>query len=223
VKTISTKEVLLRQSEVFQRISVHALLDAIEVGEDDRLESKGSHSSTLLLDVRSFEEFQMFHLKDALCFPLINLNQDKIIVELYRFKNAAGKRIVVYDEGEAIAAQAATKLCEKGFDNCFVLTGGLKKLAKEYVHLLEGDVPERLIPKTDLKLKSPAERRERRRRSMEASLLSSPRGSSFGSSQSTISMSSTVSHQSSFARAARWKDDTQRHRELISRLHHTTK
>lgn len=39
-------------------------------------------------------------------------------------KNAEGRIIIVYDEDERIASQAATTMCERGFENLFMLSGG---------------------------------------------------------------------------------------------------
>lgn len=39
-------------------------------------------------------------------------------------KNASGKIIIVYDEDERIASQAATTMCQRGFENLFMLSGG---------------------------------------------------------------------------------------------------
>lgn len=39
-------------------------------------------------------------------------------------KNALGKIIIVYDEDERIASLAATTMCERGFENLFMLCGG---------------------------------------------------------------------------------------------------
>ncbi len=39
-------------------------------------------------------------------------------------KNASGKIIILYDEDERIASQAATTMCERGFENLFMLSGG---------------------------------------------------------------------------------------------------
>lgn len=39
-------------------------------------------------------------------------------------KNTPGKIIIVYDEDERIASQAATAMCERGFENLFMLCGG---------------------------------------------------------------------------------------------------
>ncbi|KAF3855260.1 hypothetical protein F7725_023315 [Dissostichus mawsoni] len=40
-------------------------------------------------------------------------------------KNASGKIIIVYDEDERIASQAATMMCERGIENLYMLSGGL--------------------------------------------------------------------------------------------------
>ncbi len=39
-------------------------------------------------------------------------------------KNASGKIIILYDEDERIASQAATTMCERGIENLFMLSGG---------------------------------------------------------------------------------------------------
>lgn len=43
-------------------------------------------------------------------------------------KNAAGKIIIVYDEDERIASQAATNMCQRGVENLFMLSGGTVSL-----------------------------------------------------------------------------------------------
>lgn len=53
-----------------------------------------------------------------------------VIVNLTRDtsqKNAAGRIIIVYDEDERTAGQAATAMCQRGFDNLFLLSGGKVK------------------------------------------------------------------------------------------------
>lgn len=39
-------------------------------------------------------------------------------------KNARGRIIIIYDEDERIAIQAATAMCQRGFENLFMLSGG---------------------------------------------------------------------------------------------------
>lgn len=55
------------------------------------------------------------NVKDS--YTLADLNR-------HRQKNAAGKIIIVYDEDERIASQAATTMCQRGFENLFMLSGG---------------------------------------------------------------------------------------------------
>ncbi|RXM99165.1 Coatomer subunit gamma-2 [Acipenser ruthenus] len=47
-------------------------------------------------------------------------------------KNASGKIIILYDEDERVASQAATTMCERGFENLFMLSGGLKVIAQKF-------------------------------------------------------------------------------------------
>ena len=54
----------------------------------------------LLLDMRDQEEYQMFHIKEALNYPAPNIGRDKIIPELYRFKHQPDKLIVIYMSDE---------------------------------------------------------------------------------------------------------------------------
>ena len=41
----------------------------------------------LLLDMRDPDDYQLFHIKESLSYPAPNIGRDKIIPELYRFKN----------------------------------------------------------------------------------------------------------------------------------------
>jgi centrosomal protein CEP41 len=42
----------------------------------------------LLLDLRDPEEYELWRIKEAINFPAPNIARDKVIPELYRFKNA---------------------------------------------------------------------------------------------------------------------------------------
>ena len=61
----------------------------------------------LLLDMRDQEEYQMFHIKEAINYPAPNIGRDKIIPELYRFKNQPDKLIVIYMSDERKGTQVA--------------------------------------------------------------------------------------------------------------------
>jgi centrosomal protein CEP41 len=41
----------------------------------------------LLLDMRDPEEYSLYHIKEALNYPAPNIGRDKIMPELFRFKN----------------------------------------------------------------------------------------------------------------------------------------
>ncbi|XP_030877246.1 centrosomal protein of 41 kDa, partial [Leptonychotes weddellii] len=57
-------------------------------------------------------------------------------------KNAHGKVIILYDDDERLASQAATTMCERGFENLFMLSGGLKVLAQKFPEgLITGSLP----------------------------------------------------------------------------------
>lgn len=54
----------------------------------------------LLLDMRDPEDYALFHVKEALNFPAPNIGRDKIIPELFRFKNQPDKLIIIYMSDE---------------------------------------------------------------------------------------------------------------------------
>lgn len=99
-------------------------------------------TSFLLLDLREPEDYDFWRIKDAINYPAQNISRDKIIPELFRFKNKADKLIVVYMNDERKGCAAANMLTEKGYENVFLLSGGIEKFNEEFHHLVEGrDVP----------------------------------------------------------------------------------
>jgi centrosomal protein CEP41 len=95
----------------------------------------------LILDVRDEEAFEQCHLMDARNFPASNIRHDKMTAEILSYKNRDGHLIVLYDEDERNAAPAATALVQKGFDNIYLLSGGLRKIVDNAPHMVEGDLP----------------------------------------------------------------------------------
>ena len=86
----------------------------------------------LILDLRTPEDFEACHLLQARSFPQRLLMQDKSTVELHRYRNAEGKLIVLYDDCERLAAAAAHQLVHRGYENVFVLTGGLASFGEKF-------------------------------------------------------------------------------------------
>lgn len=64
-------------------------------------------SEFLLLDLRDPEEFDLFHIKEALSYPAPNIMRDKITPELFRFKNIPGKLIIIYHFDEKPGCETA--------------------------------------------------------------------------------------------------------------------
>jgi centrosomal protein CEP41 len=62
------------------------------------------NTTFLLLDLRQPEEYKEWHIRESINFPAVNIARDKTIPELFRFKNAEDKLIVIYmnDERQGI-------------------------------------------------------------------------------------------------------------------------
>jgi len=80
----------------------------------------------LLLDLRDPDEYDLYRIKEALNYPAANIARDKVIPELYRFKNKSDKLIIVYMGDERKGCQAANLFVEKGYENLFLLSGGVE-------------------------------------------------------------------------------------------------
>ena len=103
-------------------------------------------TSFLLLDLREPEEYDFWRIKESINYPVMNIARDKMIPELFRFKNKANKLIIVYMNDERRGVAAANLLSEKGFENVFLLSGGIENFNEEFHHLVEGrEVP---VPRT---------------------------------------------------------------------------
>lgn len=107
MKILSTKEFLRRQNELFDRIKASDLMQLLN--SIDREES-----NLLLLDSREVSDFQNCRIQTAVSYPLVNLHQDRITGDMYKFKNSDSKLIVVYDDDERVASVAARALVERG-------------------------------------------------------------------------------------------------------------
>lgn len=104
----------------------------------------------ILLDLRDEDEYKKFHIKEAISFPAPNISRDKIFSQLLRFKNHPDKIIAIYMNDERSGTQYAKLLHEKGFDNIYLISGGIEGFLESHYDLVEGtDVPQK--PKTDTK------------------------------------------------------------------------
>ncbi|XP_078533655.1 centrosomal protein of 41 kDa isoform X1 [Lissotriton helveticus] len=103
----------------------------------------------LLLDVRDRDAYEQCHVIGAYSYPIAMLSRtmNPYTNEILEFKNAHGKIIILYDEDERIASQAASTMCERGFENVFMLSGGLKVIAQKFPEGLNtGSFPPSCLP-----------------------------------------------------------------------------
>ncbi|NWX47976.1 CEP41 protein, partial [Steatornis caripensis] len=98
----------------------------------------------LLLDVRDRDAYDQCHIVGAYSYPIAMLSRtmNPYTNSILEYKNAHGKIIILYDNDERLASQAATTMCERGFENLFMLSGGLKVLAQKIPEgLITGSLP----------------------------------------------------------------------------------
>ncbi|KAM9854155.1 centrosomal protein of 41 kDa [Aulostomus maculatus] len=107
----------------------------------------------LLLDVRDRELYDCCHIVSAHSFPISMLARtiNPYSKDVLEYKNAEGKIIIVYDEDERIASQAATIMCQRGFENLFMLSGGLRIVARKFPEgMTTGSIPASCLPSPTL-------------------------------------------------------------------------
>ncbi|XP_032232310.2 centrosomal protein of 41 kDa B isoform X2 [Nematostella vectensis] len=103
----------------------------------------------LLLDLRDKEAFDKCHIIGALHYPssMLSRSYNYFTKEILIFKNKLGKIIILYDEDERLAAPAATTFVQREVDNVFMLSGGLKVLAKKFAQgMITGTLPASCLP-----------------------------------------------------------------------------
>lgn len=76
-------------------------------------------------------------------FPGRFIKQDKIIPQLFHYKNKDNKIIIVYHFDEKKGIDYVNELFEKGYDNIYLLSGGIEAFGMEIGEGLEGkNVPQ---------------------------------------------------------------------------------
>jgi centrosomal protein CEP41 len=170
VELQSNQMMVKRRGELFKRISSANLVKLIksvavsDVSEETKIAPEDSasqasrfsvftldgevktHEDFVLLDLRDPEEYVATHIRYALSFPAPNVTRDRILPEMFRIKNQPGKLIIVYAQDERPGVENAQKLAQRGFENVFLVTGGLEEFAKQYSQYLEGNHVRRVNP-----------------------------------------------------------------------------
>lgn len=168
IKTVTSRQYHSRRDEIFRRVPpalLHELLEEYEGNAQEdvtlvdadagfaagpRVASYTEKSEPtyerpyLILDVRPQREFMQAHVVQARPFPATLLNQDRITPEIHRFRNRESSLIVLYAWDERAAAEAAERFIQRGYENIFVLSGGLAAFAAASPAFVEGTLPPEL-------------------------------------------------------------------------------
>lgn len=92
--------------------------------------------------MREEQDYNQYHIKESISFPQTHLNRDKFPATIYSFKNKEDKMIIFYHLDEKASIPLGQLLFEKGFNNIFLLTGGVEDFIKDHRDLVEGkDIP----------------------------------------------------------------------------------
>ncbi|XP_033940744.1 centrosomal protein of 41 kDa [Pseudochaenichthys georgianus] len=166
----------------------------------------------LLLDVRDRDHFDRCHIISSHSFPiaLLSRTMNPYTKDVLQYKNASGKIIIVYDEDERIASQSATVMCERGFENLYMLSGGLKVIAQKFPEgLTTGSLPTSCLSSPSKGKKSsvpkpplPAAEKSWRFASDDLSKIQDQLEENLVPSNSNSRMSSRVSSGSSLSKAS---------------------
>lgn len=93
----------------------------------------------ILIDMREESEFEKYRIKDAVNFPSVLIPRDKFPQQMYALKNRPDKLIIVYHCDDKNGVDVAKALYEKGFDNIYMLSGGIEDFYQKYPDLCAGN------------------------------------------------------------------------------------
>lgn len=93
-----TRSVYSVQTGITQVSAVTYATDMLGINESTKF---------LLLDLREPEEYSLYRIKESINYPAPNIARDKVIPEIFRFKNQPDKLIIVYMGDERKGTQAA--------------------------------------------------------------------------------------------------------------------
>ena len=91
----------------------------------------------LLLDVRSASDFATRHILTATNYNPTRLQSaHQFTSAMLKYKNAADRLIIVYDDDESVASKVAQDFAERGIENVWMLSGGVQALKQQFKCLL---------------------------------------------------------------------------------------
>ena len=76
---------------------------------------------------------------EAINYPAPNIKRDKVFPLLLKFKNAPTKKIIIYNFDERTGIPVASIFYDKGYDNIYLMSGGIEEFVQLHHHLVEGE------------------------------------------------------------------------------------
>lgn len=92
----------------------------------------------ILLDIRDTEHYRDCHINESTNLSSNLIYQNRLPSDVLQFKNKENCLIILYHEFEKDGIPYITILTERGFDNVFLLSGGLQEFMPAFPHLLSG-------------------------------------------------------------------------------------
>ncbi|ORX53316.1 Rhodanese-like protein [Piromyces finnis] len=161
------KDMLIKENEGFKRIKVKSLISIMEdihlVIEQlnsymtkDTINKENFENPILLLDVRGYQEYKLCHIKGAINYPHTFLfrGANQYSNEILKYKNKKDRLIIIYDENERLAQKVAQGLLERNIQNCFMLSGGIVAIVRDYPEYIIGEIPKEIKEKITNKLEN---------------------------------------------------------------------
>jgi centrosomal protein CEP41 len=162
VKSVTSREYAKRRDEIFFRLTKNQLYELYNEYEANEYESINENTMGsgdvrivtysesarpeydkpyLILDTREVAEFNIGHLLQARSFPYAMLRRDQYLPEIYQFRNKPEALIILYCDDERISREAGKVMVDRGIENIFLLTGGMKEFAYDFPAFVEGEAP----------------------------------------------------------------------------------
>ena len=184
-----------KENNNFDAMSVTSgkTVQSVTTTQANQFLGKAEETKFILLDLREEEEYNQFHIREAINFPAPNISRDKTFGQLLRFKNHSDKIIVVYMSDERLGTQYAKILFEKGFDNIYLLSGGIEKFLESGIDcysMIEGSTVPPMPKPTKLVRPSSASSSKRSLVGANSSMMNASHTSSMMSQVSRASLAS---------------------------------
>eukprot|EP00316_Scyphosphaera_apsteinii_P009521 CAMPEP_0119333984 /NCGR_PEP_ID=MMETSP1333-20130426/86392_1 /TAXON_ID=418940 /ORGANISM="Scyphosphaera apsteinii, Strain RCC1455" /LENGTH=234 /DNA_ID=CAMNT_0007344187 /DNA_START=8 /DNA_END=713 /DNA_ORIENTATION=- len=110
----------------------------------------GGDGNLLILDCRSFEQYDACHVYGAMHYDRTDLSKatNNFPREVYFYKGSveSDKMVLLYDADGKSLTQVANSFVEKGVENTYVLAGGIEGVTVRCPHILQPPPPASSIP-----------------------------------------------------------------------------